>query len=86
MVSVGINSNSLFTRDGRVKGAGAAARDDRDLSRGTAAVFRDIAGTKHVKFGDGIDGGVGQQGEIGAAIDIVGAVDGPVVLRVVGCC
>ncbi len=60
--------------------AGASARHDVDFAAGAATVFRQIVGTQHVELGDRVNTGIGKEGEVSAAIDVVGAVDLPVVL------
>ena len=59
----------------------AAAGHHVDFPAGAATVLGKIVGAQDVELGDGIDAGIGKQGEVGAAVDVIGAVDLPVVLR-----
>ena len=62
-----------------VESAGAGLGGDDDLASSGAAVFGFVLAAEHHEFGNGVDAGVGEQGEIGAAVHVIGAVDSPVV-------
>src|SRR3954469_8469433 len=61
--------------------ARAGAGHDIYLTASTAPIFRLILTAKDFEFLDGIYAGIVQQAEVAAAIDVVGAVNGPIVLR-----
>src|SRR5260370_2981347 len=60
--------------------AGAAAGDHGDMTAGAAPVLGQVVSALHAELLDGINAGVGEKSEVGAAIDIIRAVQSPVIL------
>src|ERR1700687_643091 len=59
--------------------AGAVLGNNGDLPAAGAAGVCRVKAALHFELGDGIDAGKGHQREVAAAIDVIGAVHGPVV-------
>lgn len=83
IIQEGVGVENLIAKefvDAAVEGAGSRAGNHVDLTAGAAAILGVILAANHAKFFDGIDAGILQQSEVCAAINIVCAVDGPIVL------
>src|SRR6266568_6490511 len=58
----------------------AASRDHADLAAGAPAILRVVLAAENFEFGNGIHAGIVQQCEVGPAVEVIGAVNRPVVL------
>src|SRR5664280_399375 len=67
-----------------VKIPGSGARYDVDLAASRAAVLRTVAAALDLELADSVHTRINQQCEIRAVVQIVGAVDRPVVLGIAG--
>src|SRR5438270_12635217 len=62
-----------------MQAAGARARDDVHLAGGVAAKLGAVGAAQRLELGDGVDGRIREQREISAAVNVVGAINRPVV-------
>ena len=70
----GIGVVAIEPVDVAVEFVGTGAGDDVDLSGSTAPEFGGVCATESFEFGDGIDAGESEEREVGATVEVVGAV------------
>src|SRR5438477_6670922 len=59
---------------------GPRACDQIYFASGATSLFRQIVRTQNLELSKSIDAGIVQQGKVGSAIEVVGAINGPIVL------